>query len=260
MMVAKTQKPLISRTSPLPLKPLSSSHNSQNGSRTSMFQSLEAMEREADVLAQAGQSRWMVPYADLLTLLLGLFITMFAAYVPQQQNKAPAQKPMITTPKAISSTPTLENSLRQSLHAPGMEILHQERGIVISLKDTILFAPGQAELSPMARKTLDSLMGRLSAAMKGKPSPIRIEGHTDNTPIATSQYPSNWELSTARATNIVRYLVAGGRWSPARISAVGYGQFRPLAENSSIEGKQKNRRVDIVILNEDTAHQEPPTL
>jgi chemotaxis protein MotB len=250
-------KPLISRTSSLPIKPLSSSTQSQHGPRsTSMFQALDAMEREADVLSQAGQSRWMVPYADLLTLLLGLFIAMFASYAPQIE-KAIASKPALVktaivapSPAIKKTAPPLENRLRESLHLPGMEILHQERGVVISLKDNILFEAGRADLSPTARKTLDRLIGQLRAAMAGKPSPIRIEGHTDKTPIATSQYPSNWELSTARATHIVRYLVEGGRWSPAKISAVGYGEFRPLGENSSIEGKRKNRRVDIVILNE----------
>jgi chemotaxis protein MotB len=107
---------------------------------------------------------------------------------------------------------------------------------------------------------LNQLVTQLSQAMGARPVPIRIEGHTDNTPIATSQYPSNWELSTARATHIVRYLVESGRWSPEKISAVGYGEFRPLVQNSSIEGKRKNRRVDIVILNEGSVRQEAPSL
>jgi chemotaxis protein MotB len=131
---------------------------------------------------------------------------------------------------------------------------------VISLKDSILFTAGNADLSPAARHTLDGLIQQLHAALGGQSRPIRVEGHTDNSPIATSKYPSNWELSTARATTIVRFLVASHHFQPQLLSAAGYGEFKPVKDNSSIEGKQKNRRVDIVVLKPDLAQQEPPAL
>lgn len=255
-----------------------------------LFRRYEQMEREMEGATHTGQSRWMIPYADLLTLLLGFFVVLFAGSRmeipakavtsmdarPESQNvkvagdnriKDSENLPIVSHEKAdnAAGSPSdmqlakrLKQEMTSGLNLQGVEIRQQERGLVISLKDSILFAPGSAELSQQARETLDRLTGQLSAAMNGESRPIRVEGHTDNTPITTSRYPSNWELSTARATNIVRYLVAGRRFSPDRLSAAGYGEFKPVDDNSSIEGKQKNRRVDIVILSADAARQEPP--
>jgi chemotaxis protein MotB len=84
-----------------------------------------------------------------------------------------------------------------------------------------------------------------------------VEGHTDNIPINTTQFPSNWELSSARASNGLKYLIQHFQVEPAKISATGYGEFRPLAENSTSEGRSKNRRVDIVMLSSDGERGEP---
>ena len=137
-----------------------------------------------------------------------------------------------------------------------MNIYRTGEGVVISLRDSVLFPPGNAELSTGAQNTLD----RLAETLVATHHPIRVEGHTDATPIATSQYPSNWELSTARATAIVRYLSDRHGIPPEQLSAVGYGEFHPVANNSSIEGKQKNRRVDIVILGGNAASKESSVL
>jgi chemotaxis protein MotB len=91
---------------------------------------------------------------------------------------------------------------------------------------------------------LDTLVERL----RTMPNEIRVEGHTDNIPIATALYPSNWELSSARATTVGRYLVEHSEVAPRRISAAGYGEFRPVAPNDSREGRARNRRVDLVVL------------
>lgn len=241
-----------------------------------LFRKLEALEQELEVNPHTGHSRWMVPYADLLTLLLGLFLVLFTASkapagqhaVPVEQTPAPmtAQTPKLAPERAKIKTQDaqlaarIEKQLGAGFKLKGVAIRQQERGLVISLKDSVLFAPGSADLSPAARKTLDRLTQQLTSAMGGSTRPIRVEGHTDNTPITTARYPSNWELSTTRATNIVRYLISSRHFAPEKLSAAGYGQFKPVENNSSIEGKQKNRRVDIVILNENTAHQEPPAL
>jgi chemotaxis protein MotB len=242
----------------------------------SLFRKLESLETEMDTSLHTGQSRWMIPYADLLTLLLGLFLVLFSQSHPGKlldRPDHPAKTAPVSTVKAGVKTASatlvppesaamskLEAQLQNTLKLKGLEIRHQERGVVISLKDSILFAAGSADLSPSAKKTLDHLTQQLNAALAGASRPIRVEGHTDNTPITTMQYPSNWELSTARATNIVRYLIAGHHFRPDQLSAAGYGEFRPMQNNSSIEGKQKNRRVDIVVLNENMAQQEPPAL
>ena len=118
------------------------------------------------------------------------------------------------------------------------------RGLVISLKDTEFFDSGSAAV----RGESKPLLADIAAAIDDYTNAIRIEGHTDNVPIKTSAFPSNWELSTARATNIVQYLIGTLAFSPEKLSAIGYGEYRPIADNATPEGRQKNRRVDIVIL------------
>jgi len=118
------------------------------------------------------------------------------------------------------------------------------RGLVISLKDTEFFDSGKAIVRPDSMVLLDNI----SAAIGQYSNSVRIEGHTDNQPIKTALFPSNWELSTARATNIVHYLVKTHDLPPERLSAIGYGEYRPIADNRAEEGRQKNRRVDVVLL------------
>ena len=88
-------------------------------------------------------------------------------------------------------------------------------------------------------------------------NPLRLEGHTDNVPINSSQFPTNWELSTARATNGLKYMLKHFDIDPDKISATGYAEFRPVADNSTTEGRGKNRRVDLVMLSADGEHGEP---
>lgn len=117
-------------------------------------------------------------------------------------------------------------------------------GVVISLAGNVLFDSGRAELRPQGLDLLDDL----AAKLRDMPNDIRIEGHTDNVAIATSLYPSNWELSSARATTVGRYLIEHGGIAAKRVGAVGYGEWRPVASNDSREGRAQNRRVDVVIL------------
>jgi len=127
------------------------------------------------------------------------------------------------------------------------------RGLVISLKDTEFFDSGKANVRARSMYLLDNI----TAAISKYSNSIRIEGHTDNVPIKTSQFPSNWELSTARATNIVHYLVDAHEFPPGRISAIGYGEYLPIADNGIEEGRQKNRRVDVVVLSSAGEQGEP---
>jgi len=127
------------------------------------------------------------------------------------------------------------------------------RGLVISLKDTEFFDSGKAVVRPDSMVLLDNI----SAAIGQYSNSVRIEGHTDNQPIRTALFPSNWELSTARATNVVHYLVKTHDLPPERLSAIGYGEFRPIADNHTEEGRQKNRRVDVVLLSAAAEQGEP---
>ncbi|CAA7603193.1 OmpA-like domain protein [Acididesulfobacillus acetoxydans] len=120
----------------------------------------------------------------------------------------------------------------------------EERGLVISIQDTLLFDSGSADITPGARAILE----KVSAVLAPVPNYIRVEGNTDNLPIRTAQFPSNWELSVLRATNVVRILAADGNISPDRLSAIGYSKYRPIASNDTVAGRAKNRRVDLVVL------------
>ena len=123
----------------------------------------------------------------------------------------------------------------------------------MSLKETGFFDSGDATVK---RESLP-LLAMVAKSLANYSNPIRIEGNTDNVPINSGRYHSNWELSTARATNIVHYLIENYNFRPGKISAVGYGEFRPLADNGTEAGRTKNRRVDIVLMAKESEGGEP---
>ncbi|NVN90935.1 MAG: flagellar motor protein MotB [Desulfuromonadales bacterium] len=124
----------------------------------------------------------------------------------------------------------------------GVEITH--RGVVVSLNEAGFFDSGSAHL----KKESIEVLSAISDTLNQYANTFRVEGHTDNVPIKSSEFRSNWELSTARATNVVHFLVESAGFSPQSVSAVGYGEYRPTNDNNSIESRAKNRRVDIVLL------------
>jgi chemotaxis protein MotB len=139
----------------------------------------------------------------------------------------------------------VEQLITQQNLQGNLEVELQERGVVISITANLLFASGSADIEKDSLSILDKI-GNILLAVPG--NNIRIEGHTDNDPIKTSLYPSNWELSSARATNVLRRLVDNSGIKPNVISSVGYGEFRPKVPNISEANKAANRRVDIVII------------
>ncbi len=120
----------------------------------------------------------------------------------------------------------------------------EERGLVVSIQDTLLFESGSADISSKAGEVLM----KISSVLASAPNYIKVEGHTDNLPINTARFHSNWELSAIRATNVLQIMQTAGNISPARLSASEYGEHRPVATNDTEEGRQKNRRVDLVVL------------
>ncbi len=128
-----------------------------------------------------------------------------------------------------------------------------DRGLVVRVSESAFFDPGSADLKGVARDVLDVI----SDLLRDFPNHMRIEGHTDNMPIRTEKYPSNWELSVNRATVCVRYLIERHSFPPERISALGYGEYRPIATNGDDTGRAKNRRVDIVVLSWESRLNEP---
>jgi chemotaxis protein MotB len=138
----------------------------------------------------------------------------------------------------------LQDALRReiSLHEVG---LHREtEGLVISMREFGFFDSGSGTLKASALPTLD----RIASLLAVRTYELRIEGHTDNVPIHTPQFSSNWQLSTARATDLVRLLIERYRFAPDRFAAAGYAEYHPIASNATEQGRALNRRVDLVVL------------
>ena len=231
--------------------------------------------------------RWLVSYADFITLLFAFFVVLFAssqsdkkkqiklaeamqsAFTPLGTFDAHSKTPPLTdisaatinaTPAALTpplpttSTETLEETkarltkrLAEQVTAGrippgGMTMRITPDGLVISLHEAGFFPSGSAEVRPASIPMLSILATTLPSG------PLRVEGHTDNVPIHTAQFASNWELSTARSTAIARILLDRGTINPANLSAAGYAEFHPVASNITEEGRTQNRRVDIILL------------
>ncbi|HTV03319.1 MAG TPA: flagellar motor protein MotB [Luteitalea sp.] len=227
--------------------------------------------------SHASHERWLVSYADFITLLFAFFTTMYAistvdarklsTMVDSMQTAfdsqgVPRPAPAATSAPATVSPMTTEQReralaerLRERLAGRAVDIDIDPRGIVVSMREAGSFQTGSADLSPVARDVLSELSATLGADTSMK---LRVEGHTDDVPIQTGRFASNWELSTARATSVVTYLVQQVGLAPSRLSAAGYGEFHPRVANTSDVERARNRRVDIVILNEETAAAEEP--
>ena len=232
-------------------------------------------------------NRWVISYADFVTMLLALFMVMvatssmgdmkvkdvnksiqkvFAAKTVEQKEKSeetselpPVKQPtegvLENTGKSIldggdgilDSKQLIEQIQKEIEVDNSAKVIKSDRGVVIRLNDTMLFDPGSAIIKPQAKLTLD----KIAKTLEKFQNPILIEGHTDSMPIQNEKFPSNWELSTARATNIIKYLTGTHAFPPGRLSAVGYGEYMPIEKNTTPQGRAKNRRVDIIVLSSD---------
>jgi chemotaxis protein MotB len=215
-----------------------------------------------------GQDRWLLSYADFVTLLFALFVTMYAVSTVDADKLAPAASSMrsafdgetrhsgsvpvtdigVIVPQAPPRLDQLRDELARVLSdaiaAGQLELIEDARGLVVSLPERATFAPASTDMTASALE----LVGRVALAVKPFDRPLRIEGHTDNVPISTREFRSNWELSTARAATVIRFLIERVAFDPRRLSAAGYGEFHPRVANDSPEHRARNRRVDIVIL------------
>jgi len=144
----------------------------------------------------------------------------------------------------IEAKDGLEKKLKEELSSGDLLLTFEEKGLVITFLDRILFASGQAELKSTAQSTLEKVAETLREVVPEKR--IYVEGHTDNVPIQRSGWKSNWELSAMRATGVVHFLEKQGIIS-SRLVASGYGEFNPVADNQNPEGRRKNRRVEIIV-------------
>ncbi len=237
------------------------------------------MPRRRPAELNVNHERWLVSYADFITLLFGFFVVMYSisqvsegkyralsetlveAFSPAMRSARPAvpeddsgMAPFFGTEFAA------EQQARQQLQELSERFREQlaeltEQGLVqidgneywlqIELQDSILFASGSADLNPEAHE----IFTRLAQILRDYDNPVQVEGYTDNVPISTPRFPSNWELSAARASSVVKWL-AGQGVAPQRLSAVGYGEYQPVASNATAEGRARNRRVALVIARE----------
>ncbi|MBI4983844.1 MAG: flagellar motor protein MotD [Rhodocyclales bacterium] len=228
--------------------------------------------------------RWLVSYADFITLLFAFFVVMYAisqvnegkyrvlsdtlasafrtvpgsttgAAVALNQSMAPAlpmrrnQPTSKTDEKLKKNKEQLRNIAKEVNEALAplvkegqVRITEGALGITIDINANVLFAPGEARLDLAAVRALTAVAQILAAT----DFPVIVEGHTDNVPISTPQFPSNWELSGVRASSVVRLFIDAGV-DPRRLTATGYADQRPVADNVTVEGRQRNRRVAITI-------------
>jgi chemotaxis protein MotB len=249
---------------------------------------------------------WVIPYADMLTLLMALFLMLFAissvdlqkferlaAGLAQEFGGASSGVldggPSVLDGLGPSPVPAAageagdpavrlaaaeaalrrEEALREALEAEqrrldaveahvmgyvaaaglgdAVSVRREVRGLIVTvLADEVVFEPGQARVRPEGA----AVLAEVARAVAGLPNRIVVEGHTDSVPISNAQFRSNWELSTARATEVLRHLVDKLDIDPARVSAAGYGEHQPIETNETAEGRARNRRVQLAVLSE----------
>lgn len=225
-----------------------------------------------------GMMRWLITYADLITLLLAFFIVLYAMNRTEQikfslvsqalaqnfdSNSIIGSSPgpsIITGMSGVNSSAAetkslaaLQAKIQAALNAAKVgnqvAVSTNVRGVEVSLNATLLFTPGSAVLSPSAVH----LLQMIGVALKSVPNDVEVVGYTDSTPIRTSLYPSNWQLSASRAANVVYVLSRVPGIVPSRLSLAGFGQYHPIATNATAAGRQQNRRVNILVLRKNVA-------
>jgi chemotaxis protein MotB len=243
--------------------------------------------------------RWLVSYADFITLLFAFFVVMFAS---SQGDKAKAQQvsdgvkkalegdnisamvaamingptkdkpgkdrinvPDVAEPRTaqdrrqqqlaelLPSLQVLSNELSEEVKAGKIQINMTDRGLSISFAQAALFPSGEDYISTDAYESI----GKVASAITRLPNPVRLEGHTDAIPINTARFHSNWDLSSARAIALLKILTERFGVASNKLSVAGYAETAPLASNDTDEGRGRNRRVDIIVLNEEGMKGEP---
>ena len=227
----------------------------------------------------ANHERWLISYADFITLLFAFFVVMFAS---SETNKAKARKVSQSVEKAFghtrSSKPAesrpipspipspdpkfadltpsmrlLEKELAEELGSGKMRMSLETRGLVITLGEASFFSAGEDRVQPDAFPSLAKVASALSAI----PNPVRLEGHSDSVPIHSPRFSSNWELSAARAVQVLKALEERYGTSKFRLSAAGYADTVPVESNATDVGRAHNRRVDLVVLSSSGGVNEP---
>ncbi|MEW6184190.1 MAG: flagellar motor protein MotB [Thermodesulfobacteriota bacterium] len=216
-----------------------------------------SLRKAASIDSSEDEQNWLITLSDLMSLLLIFFIVFVAlAKIPVVKKTVPS--PPLTEesshPAGPAPSATLINTIRSDMESKvtslglGEQVMIQggPQEILISLKDYISFASGEAELLKTSQPVLDTI----AEIVERYPSfQVEIDGHTDDQPIKTGPFPSNWELSVARAASVLRYLINRRGLDPSRFTIKGYGEQQPLTSNQTLEQRAQNRRVEIRLKN-----------
>jgi chemotaxis protein MotB len=258
------------------------------------------MSRKKKAAEHVNHERWLVSYADFITLLFAFFVVLFSSSQVDKRkvgklaqaiseafqqmgifetansripmvtaDPLPAQNvPLIADGKGISGNAQMASAFEKAAGSPApandMDNLQKQlsgalapeiqrhevalktsrEGLVITLREVGFFDSGSAVLRP----TSEAAVRRIAQVLMAQPNNVRFEGHTDNVPIHNAQFASNWELSTARATEMIRLFITQYNFPPLRLSAAGYAEYHPVAGNQTADGRAQNRRVDVVVL------------
>ena len=221
---------------------------------------------------------WMVTYGDIMTLLLTFFVLLISYSTIHEEafrralssfqealGILPYERAVIEFERvpAVRVGPPIPphemiKRIRAAAYAAGMKgklrVREEREGIRITIQAPIFFDSGEANLRAEASPFLDELI----KILKENPNTAVVEGHTDNVPINKPEFPSNWELSTARAISVAQYIFKNGNIDPARFTVAGYGEYHPVASNETPKGRQENRRVEILLRNIEYAESVQP--
>lgn len=222
------------------------------------------------------RDRWLVSYTDFITLLFAFFATLYATSsldarklqsiargmqvafddpsARQGQGVLPEHEALVPRDASTAGVEAaLGHDFAAELASQQLELIVDRRGVTLSIPESGAFAVGRDELSDTAQQ----LVARIAATLAPFPNPVRVEGHTDDVPIHNLRFASNWDLSAARASRVVEFLIGRG-FAAARLSATGYAEFHPRLPNASDAARASNRRIDLVILNAAAVNAEEP--
>lgn len=220
-----------------------------------------------------GSPAWMTTFGDMMTLLLVFFVLLYSFSVMDLEkfrgfiSSLKNQLGVLDGGKTLTDenlqargsegerfNPAQQNfskimgEMQEYIAREGLQdkvkLEITQRGLVVTLTGEVLYDIGETRIKSPGREVLDKLFGMI----KDIPNNVKVEGHTDNWPINNDKFPSNWELSTTRATNVIRYFIDNYQINPSRLSAAGYSEYRPLYPNNSAKNRARNRRIEVVIL------------
>lgn len=220
---------------------------------------------------ETDDSNWLTTYGDMMTLLLAFFVLLYSFSSINAEKfqtvieSLKGKLGVLEGGKTISSSELITAGAKsEKVSLQEFDRIHSkiakyvenknledkiklemtERGLTIRFTGKVLFDLGEARIKEGSYEILDKIAGIIDQV----PTQIMVEGHTDNLPINNSKYPSNWELSTTRATNVVRYFIEHNEINPAKLLAAGYAKYKPIKPNDSPKNRASNRRVDVIVL------------